>query len=603
LRGRDVGMRNFAFLLAAFACAVADAKEFRVAFVGPLSGPLAERTAEYLAGARDAAEAWGGSDAIGGVTLSVVAIDDRDDAAGYRELASALAKEKPAVVVGAPSGRCLEAFSALARRQRVPVLLLDAWEPRYSLDPKRTLLHLSCGAVDHAIWAANYAMRPLEAKRAAAIYDGSPPSIALAEAFRRNLPPSIADGGAHAWSEDLPGALAKDGVDLAFVAADADVALAAATARGGPRLLFADGLATPSIVAAAPADARFLEGNHPYFEEQSLPGYRKRRAKAGLPPSPLAERGYAAVDLFVEVFRPAEGGPRDRLETLRAKGDPRRKDAPLFTEWGQARLFECFLMEPKEGRAVRVEPLYLPSHAGGDLLRFRPASRFQADPEGQVVVLTWGEGVVSTVDRDLRSLGATSNGYQPDMDAWVKDELLSRAIARLNKLFWRNADGTPIPDVSFRIGFTLETPKGVKPHKVWTVTIAGDDPEAGGRAFPPNRAFTYLTFLERTMYRKHKLDPPLRYEDYAYFTGKYRWGESLEKNLRHDRIRSLLDGLAGAIAMTTAHECGHLAGCGHDTTSPRSIMNVAEGAGLEPAWAEWVPQHVEFLDRRLGRAP
>jgi hypothetical protein len=32
-------------------------------------------------------------------------------------------------------------------------------------------------------------------------------------------------------------------------------------------------------------------------------------------------------------------------------------------------------------------------------------------------------------------------------------------------------------------------------------------------------------------------------------------------------------------------------------------MNVAEGAGLEFAWAEWVESHVKLLDGRLGRVP
>jgi hypothetical protein len=73
----------------------------------------------------------------------------------------------------------------------------------------------------------------------------------------------------------------------------------------------------------------------------------------------------------------------------------------------------------------------------------------------------------------------------------VKDELLARCMAYLNKLYWRNADGTPIPGVSFDISFGLKAPEGIKQTKLWKVTVAGDDPEAGGRAFPPNRAFTY----------------------------------------------------------------------------------------------------------------
>ena len=32
-------------------------------------------------------------------------------------------------------------------------------------------------------------------------------------------------------------------------------------------------------------------------------------------------------------------------------------------------------------------------------------------------------------------------------------------------------------------------------------------------------------------------------------------------------------------------------------------MNVAEGGGLDDTLAEWVPKHVEYLERSLGRVP
>ena len=52
------------------------------------------------------------------------------------------------------------------------------------------------------------------------------------------------------------------------------------------------------------------------------------------------------------------------------------------------------------------------------------------------------------------------------------------------------------------------------------------------------------------------------------------------KEVRFRQIRALVDGYAGACALTGAHELGHLAGLGHDETDARSIMNVAEG-GLQ----------------------
>jgi hypothetical protein len=79
--------------------------------------------------------------------------------------------------------------------------------------------------------------------------------------------------------------------------------------------------------------------------------------------------------------------------------------------------------------------------------------------------------------------------------------------------------------------------------------------------------------------------------------------ESKDRNVRHDAIRSLLNGFAGAMSLTTAHECGHLGGLGHDTVTPRSIMNVADAKGLDPESGEWIPDHIAQLERTIGREP
>jgi len=183
----------------------------------------------------------------------------------------------------------------------------------------------------------------------------------------------------------------------------------------------------------------------------------------------------------------------------------------------------------------------------------------------------------------------------------VKDEILVRTAARLNRLFWRNQDGTPIPGVSYGITFVTEIPKDYDDHH-WGAKIAKDHPSAGGMAGDPYSQI-FSTFIVRTMYLKYGLSPRVRREDRPFFTGQYRWGSDLDKNIRNDEIRCLIDGLSGAFAMTTAHEIGHIAGCGHDTMSPRSIMNVKDGAGLEPDWAEWIPLHIRALETRIDRAP
>ena len=69
---------------------------------------------------------------------------------------------------------------------------------------------------------------------------------------------------------------------------------------------------------------------------------------------------------------------------------------------------------------------------------------------------------------------------------------------------------------------------------------------------------------------------------------------------RRDVIQRLVDNFAGSMALTAAHEIGHLCGLGHDQTDPRSIMNVNEGAGLKYQDGIFIPKHWEQLTKRLG---
>jgi ABC-type branched-subunit amino acid transport system substrate-binding protein len=591
------------------ATAAPPSKPIRIGFVAPLDGPLAEVSEAYLEGARGVSETLEGREPLGERTVEIVPIDDRDDPKTVRTFDSRIRKGGLLALIGAPSGRTMPSLVALARKLRLPLVLVTPWVPPFSLEASDPVFHFSPSAVDQGIAAARYGTVPLRARRAAALHDGSPPSIEVASAFLRNLPPSIESAGAHLIPEtgkeigELAKKLAAEPTDLLYLCGDAASARrAAAAVPTGPRLLLADGLASPGVCAALPESARLVVGAHSYFDHGPLVRYREARETKGLPPSPLAERAFSAVTLVLQAMAIGGESRKSLPESLRRVPDFMAGDAPIFAEWGQARLFDAFLHRPTASGPEPIPPLQLPSLGGGDLLRFRPSSRFRLDPEGTMILLTWGEGEAATIDEDLKAIGLSSRGYQADMDAWVKDEILSRAMSRIHRLYWRNADGTPIPGVSFDVTVGTELPEGAKSHKVWRVTIAGDHPEAGGQAFPPNRAVTYSTFIRRTMYEQHALEPALHRPDYPFFTGRYEWGTSLEQNLRHDRIRSLIDGFAGAIAMTTVHECGHLGGCGHDTTSPRSIMNVAEGGGLEPSWAEWIPAHVRTLELRLGRA-
>jgi hypothetical protein len=210
-----------------------------------------------------------------------------------------------------------------------------------------------------------------------------------------------------------------------------------------------------------------------------------------------------------------------------------------------------------------------------------------------------------TIEKDMAKLHLGTRGYEGNLDEQVLEELMARALAKLNRLFLKNEDGTAIPGVSWQISFTSKKPEKLKASEYWNAVVAGDDPDAGGRAWPGDgHCEVYATFLERTIFHKNALEPPMSQEDKKYLDGTYVSGAPFRlQHLRMDQLRALVDGYAGSFALTGAHEIGHLAGLDHDTTDPRSLMNVVEGAGLRESHAFFVPAHAAILDRLLGRYP
>jgi hypothetical protein len=134
------------------------------------------------------------------------------------------------------------------------------------------------------------------------------------------------------------------------------------------------------------------------------------------------------------------------------------------------------------------------------------------------------------------------------------------------------------------------------------MVLRGDSQIAGGVAHGTS-CEVFTTYIQRTIYVKHALKPPLAREDLEYVNGTYKWAASLERNLRGDAIRALHDGFTQGFALTGSHECGHMFGLDHDEASPRTIMNVAEAVGLDFEWAEWAPANRKVLEARLGRVP
>jgi hypothetical protein len=229
--------------------------------------------------------------------------------------------------------------------------------------------------------------------------------------------------------------------------------------------------------------------------------------------------------------------------------------------------------------------------------------RFKWEPGSYYVWCHWGKAEERTIEKDLAAIGLDPGAYEAGLRDKMLDDLMGRTLSRLNRLFHRNADGTAIPGISYNVTFgTEKEPKDLKGGHRFEMVLRGDHPAAGGVAHGTS-CEVFTTFIQRTMYAKLKLAPPLAPSDRIYPLGSYKWGSSLDQNLRSDSIRALHDGFTQAFSLTGAHESGHMFGLGHDEVTPRSIMNVVEAVGLDFEWAEWIPDHARALENRLGRVP
>ncbi len=230
--------------------------------------------------------------------------------------------------------------------------------------------------------------------------------------------------------------------------------------------------------------------------------------------------------------------------------------------------------------------------------------RFELEEDTQWVLFTFGQAEESTIDEDLRAIGLSTGGSHPLVDHLVKEEILARLMAINSLKFLRNEDGTAIPGKSLKISFATHLPPKARLGRGWIAVVAGDDEFAGGRAYPgQGRAEIYSTFIRRTIYEPHALDPPVGSDDLTYLDGSYRFGTDRARDRRSELIRALINGYAGSMALTAAHELGHLAGLDHITDDPYGIMNVEEGAGIDHDDGRFTPFNLEKLVKRLGVVP
>jgi hypothetical protein len=210
--------------------------------------------------------------------------------------------------------------------------------------------------------------------------------------------------------------------------------------------------------------------------------------------------------------------------------------------------------------------------------------QFQAEDGAQLVLCQWAEdGGHATIGDDLQLLGLSTAGKDPLLDHLVREEILARVLAIASTKFGRTATGAGVAGQSLRIAFVSHLPAGDREKKrlrTWQALFGGDHSGAGGEAFG-TFCRVYSSFLRRTIFQPHALQPALTPADRWFLDGTYAFGSDYDLDRRSELIRALINGYAGSMALTLAHEVGHLAGLGHVTDDPVEIMNVDEGAGID----------------------
>ena len=563
------------------------------------------------AGAK-AAAGFPGLPALEGRHVEVVALDDGGSEAGLDAAVAKLKARKPVGVLALPAGDLRAAYADVMRRWRVPWFVLTAW----TVDGVRgagNVWHLGPSVASQAVAAADALRSPLGAASVAIVHEPTTLGLELRDALHRNLPPVAQDLGARAIEPGqeaaLVASLAALKPDWTYVAATGRHLEAFVRAVGAlePPLkcLYADGARSDALLAAAPkafAGSVALGGPDPEGEGRAGETLVLTLEKAGEPSEETTVRAAEAARRLLLAAGTADGTSLKKLLEALAPETPVQGllGKVGFEPPGGIRYFPHRLWRVRKGRFEEWPAGALPTPECGPPLGFRRVKPVATNPRGRLGWLTWGEKPVRTIEADLKGLNLTSGGYDPEMDGLVKDEILARAIRIAYRLFRREADGTPILGWSWGMAFTTEKPAEITPSTVWIATVAGDDPAAGGRVTGANTVAVYSTFLKRTMYEIHRLDPPLAVEDKPVLLARYRWGEDKAADLRAQKVQCLIDGFASAIGMTLAHEFGHLCGCGHDVEHPTSIMNVVAGAGAAWSDAVWIPAHQKNLTQTLG---
>lgn len=588
-----------------------------VVLLAPSDGADRIVAAEFAAGIAAAFQSSADADPV--ATLQVEALPAPGKVA---EVLASWRKSPPAVVLAwAPDGRTRE-VEAVAEKTRAPVILLSPEPTRPSADPARNVFW--AGGVrtpDEALQVMDFLLLPSNSSRPAILHDGGARGADAAQrAFDLHhvsqdpVAPAVVD---EAFDADAARKLAAGGADgVAYFggAAGAERLLGACASAGVTLpVVLGQGLASravPTFTAGRMPNATVLDAegfeDHGGIAAGDVATLEAAAKAAGSPLLPAVVRGFRAGRFAVEALRSAGGSdPKKLLPAFRALARAPARGKRVFDDFGWGLLARLGPWRCPADRADpacrRVRPTLMPMQAIPQVGTFHP-SKFAWRDGTLHVYCTWADGAARTIEKDLLALGLATGGYEGELEQRILDDLMGRFLSRMNRLFLRNPDGSAVPGVSYRISFTTAPPgkdvKGVK----FTALLAGDHPDTGGVA-SGTLATIFTTFIQRTMYLERKLAPAIHASDRPYLSGAYRWGTSVERNLRCDSVRALVDGYSQALSLTGSHEVGHLCGLGHDTESPRSLMNVVEAVGLDFDWAEWIPAHAKTLEQRLGREP
>jgi hypothetical protein len=153
-------------------------------------------------------------------------------------------------------------------------------------------------------------------------------------------------------------------------------------------------------------------------------------------------------------------------------------------------------------------------------------------------------------------------------------------MAITSSKFGRQDNGTGVAGKSLKICFIAYVPEKERKKRIWLALHGGDHPDAGGEAFG-SYCRVYTAFIRKSIFQKNALKPPLSAADLDLLDGTYKYGTDIEKDRRSELVRALVNSYAGSMALTLAHEVGHLCGLEHVTDDPKEIMNVDEGAGID----------------------